>query len=459
MSSTMRRLAIVDDDDDLLHELADHFSATYAVDTYRGDPGVLKSLRENPPDVVLVDIALPRLDGFEVLKLASTAPELRETAMIVLSAVNDFASFEKAHRLGALEFLHKPFQPRDLGARLEKALAARSHRNVGRLKLGALLVSSGVLTQEHLERGLARQKAGGGRLGEVLVREGLVTEEAMVGALAGQMRLGVVDLATEGPSPSALGFLSRDFVIRHRVMPLRLDDAGALVLAMTNPLDVVTIDEVGLRLKRRVQPVVCSESSFDAATDIYYSLRGRLQEARDEAQTGDETVVDESIVEIVDGLISDASAMNASDIHLEPRGDVLHVRCRIDGVLHDLREYPAELQAGILSRLKIMANMDIAERRLPQDGRTSFATSDNETVDLRLATIPSLYGENVTLRILEVAPLPPTLGSLGLAGDTLARFERAIKISEGGVLICGPTGSGKSTTLYTALELIKSPER
>jgi type II secretory ATPase GspE/PulE/Tfp pilus assembly ATPase PilB-like protein len=151
--------------------------------------------------------------------------------------------------------------------------------------------------------------------------------------------------------------------------------------------------------------------------------------------------------------------MDASDIHLEPRDDSLLVRCRIDGVLHELREFPKELQAGITSRLKIMGNLNIAERRLPQDGRATFELSSGEAVDLRLASIPSMYGENLTIRILEVSSLPPTLASLGLVGDNLQRFEKALRAPEGGIVIVGPTGSGKSTTLYTTLELIKTPER
>ena len=160
----------------------------------------------------------------------------------------------------------------------------------------------------------------------------------------------------------------------------------------------------------------------------------------------------------MDGLISDAVSMKASDIHVEPHAEALHVRCRIDGVLHKLREFPVEVQAGIVSRIKIMGNMDIAERRMPQDGRTSFETSSGDAVDLRLASIPTLHGENISIRILEVSPLPPALDSLGLTGPSLQRFEEAIRRPEGGILICGPTGCGKSTTLYTTLELVKSPE-
>jgi type II secretory ATPase GspE/PulE/Tfp pilus assembly ATPase PilB-like protein len=150
--------------------------------------------------------------------------------------------------------------------------------------------------------------------------------------------------------------------------------------------------------------------------------------------------------------------MKASDIHVEPHAEALHVRCRIDGVLHKLREFPTDVQAGVVSRIKIMGNMDIAERRMPQDGRTSFETSAGDEVDLRLASIPTLHGENISIRILEVSPLPPALDALGLTGPSLERFEEAIHRPDGGILICGPTGCGKSTTLYTTLELVKSPE-
>jgi type II secretory ATPase GspE/PulE/Tfp pilus assembly ATPase PilB-like protein len=209
---------------------------------------------------------------------------------------------------------------------------------------------------------------------------------------------------------------------------------------------------------------MCTQTGFDDAIGIYFSSRGKLKEAREDTgvENGEATGgadVDPSIIEIVDSLLADAASMSASDIHLEPREDSLVVRCRVDGVLHELREFPKDLQAGIISRLKIMGNLNIADRRLPQDGRTTFDLSTGQAVDLRLASIPSLYGENITIRILESSSLPPTLASLGLTGDNLARFEKALRTPEGGIVIVGPTGSGKSTTLYTTLELIKSPER
>ncbi|NTU62028.1 MAG: hypothetical protein HGB05_01190, partial [Chloroflexi bacterium] len=197
------------------------------------------------------------------------------------------------------------------------------------------------------------------------LRTGVVSEEDLVAALAGQMHIKVVDLTAVTPHAAAVGLLPRDFIVRHRVLPMRILDDGGIELAMVNPLDVVAIDEIRLRTKRRVVPVSCTESGFDEAILIFTSKRGKLRESEEEggaAPRGDELAgaLDASIIEIVDSVISDAVGMKASDIHIEPREDVLQIRCRIDGVLHDLREYPIDLQAGILSRIKIMGNLDIA---------------------------------------------------------------------------------------------------
>ena len=333
--------------------------------------------------------------------------------------------------------------------------------SAGRRRLGALLVADGLVSQHQIEAALARQQVERRRLGDVLVREGLVSEADLVEALAAQLRLEVADLDQVYFSPETLALLPRDFMIHRRVLPLELEEDGTLVLAMTDPLDIVALDEVRLRTKRSVRAVICTESAFEEASATFFNTRGKLRELdEEESLVADEAALahDSSIIEIVDSLISDAVSMKASDIHVEPHAEALHVRCRIDGVLHKLREFPPEVQAGIVSRIKIMGNMDIAERRMPQDGRTSFETGDGKAVDLRLASIPTLHGENISIRILEVSPLLPTLDSLGFTGPSLERFKGAVGRPEGGVLICGPTGCGKSTTLYTTLELIKSPE-
>jgi type IV pilus assembly protein PilB len=460
-SAPKKTLAIIDDDTELLAELSATLGGSYNVVTSLGDPGTLRLLQEDPPAAVVLDLDLVTFDALELLGLISHDPTLRRTPVLVLSSASDFTTFEHAHRAGAAEYVTKPFSPDELKPRLAALINGEAHRPNGRLKLGDLLVASGLVTREQLKAALDVQSDGGGRLGNLLVAEGLVTEQDIATAVAGQMHIGVIDFSQTTPQGAALGLLPRDFIVRRRLMPVSLEENGSLVLAMTNPLDVISIDEVGMRTKRRVVPAICTETGFDDAVAVYFSSRGKLKDARDEGEEGEEGAgtIDADIIEIVDALLTDAANMHASDIHLEPAEDALRVRCRIDGVLHDLREFPKDLQAGILSRIKIMGNLNIAERRLPQDGRSSFELSSGEAVDLRLASIPSMYGENITIRILEVSALPPTLSSLGLTGDNLERFERALKIPEGGIVIVGPTGSGKSTTLYTTLELIKSPER
>jgi type IV pilus assembly protein PilB len=451
------RLAVVADDDSLIYQLQAAAGADCQV-VAMPTAGAEAALLESPPAAVVLDLD-GNGAGLELLRRLNEHPRLHDVPFIVVSTTSDYAVFEEAHRLGAAEFVTRPFQAPELLTRIQALACGRKPRPVGRLKLGALLVASGLVTQQDLDSALDRQQHDGGRLGEALVHAGLLTEQDMVAAVAGQMRIGVADLPDAAPQPASMALLPRDFIVRHRLMPLYLDDDGALHVAMTDPLDIITIDEVSLRTKRRVVPLICTEKGFDAALAIYFSARGKLQDARDEGSQAAEGEIDVDIVELVDGLLADASTMAASDIHLEPREDALYVRCRIDGVLHPLREFPKELQPGIVSRLKIMGGMNIAERRLPQDGRTTFELASGEVVDVRLATIPSQYGENITLRILEVSPLPPSMESLGLGGANLERYTKALAVPEGGVVIVGPTGSGKSTTLYTTLELVKTPDR
>ena len=462
LEHTAPPIAVISDDAQFRDELSHALESAFIVDSEGSDALSLDALRRERPAAIILDLDLSAHNGFELLRALSSDPVLARVPIVALTSNGDFATFMQAHQLDVAELITKPLRPDDLRRRV-LALTDNGHSRTSgsRIKLGAMLVASGLLTSEQVEEALLQQRATGVRLGEVLVRDGTVNELEIVGAVARQMRIGVVDLNLSSPHTNAIGLLPRDFIVRHRVLPLQIREDGTLELAMTNPLDVITMDEVGMRTKRRVVPLICTEGGFDEAVAVYFSSRGKLKDALEEDAEATPLAagVDASVIEIVDALLTDASSMGASDIHLEPREDTLHVRCRIDGVLHPLREFPKDLQAGILSRLKIMANLNIAERRLPQDGRSSFMLSSGEAVDLRLASLPSLYGENITIRILEVSPLPPTLASLGLIGANLARFEQALQKSEGGMAIVGPTGSGKSTTLYTTLELIRSPER
>ena len=461
MDIPRRRLAVVDMDGDIRASVREFFGQAWQVDEYGDESTVLTALKNSRPSVVLLDSGLERVGAFELLKQISRTPELGRTLTIMLTKPDGSGLFEEAHRFGAADVVAKPFDLQDLKVRIEGALARQAASVPMRQRIGAMLLRSGVVTQAQLDAAVRSQKEHGGRLGAILVREGHLTELELVEALAHQLNIGVADLHQIAPAASAMGLLPRDFIMRHRVMPLRVDDNGALTLAMTDPLDVISMDEVTMITHKRVVPAMCTESGFDEAVTIYLSTRGKL------LQTGDEDVyaepeppvVDDSIIDTVDSLIADATSMRASDIHIEPADDMVRVRCRIDGVLHELREYPLAMAPGIVSRLKIMGNMDIAERRLPQDGRTSFETSAGQQVDLRMASIPSLYGENISIRLLEVSPIIPTLDDLGLTGEGRKRYDKTVKIPEGGIIIAGPTGSGKSTTLYATLETINTPDR
>jgi type II secretory ATPase GspE/PulE/Tfp pilus assembly ATPase PilB-like protein/DNA-binding response OmpR family regulator len=437
------------------------FSDSFVVDCYGDDSTLLKRLHTAPPAVLLIDAELKNLDTLDILRQLKKSPELRHVLSIVFVPPDDFELFEKVRRLGAEDVVAKPFDLQDLRVRIEGALSRQRTANEGRLRLGALLVKSGTLTQVQIDQAISQQKLEGGRLGAVLVRLGLLTELQLAEALARQMNIGLVDLQKVAPSASAVGLLPREFIMRHRLLPLKVDDTGNLILAMTNPLDVVIVDEVALRTGKRVVPVMCTESGFDEAITIYLSTRGKLQTIPVAEAAGEEAALalDESIISTVDSLIADASGMRASDIHIEPTAELVRVRCRIDGVLHELRELPLAMHAGIVSRLKIMGSMDIAERRLPQDGRTTFETSSGQEVDLRLASIPSMHGENVSIRLLEVSPTIPSLDDLGLRGAGRARYKEAISTPDGGIVISGPTGTGKSTALYATLAIINQPDR
>jgi len=282
-----KTLAIIDDDTELLTQLTAALGGSYHVTTSLGDPGTLRMLQDDPPAAIVLDLDLVTFDPFELLTLIAGDPKLRKVPVLALSSASDFATFEHAHRAGAVEYVHKPFAPDDLRPRLAALLNGDKRRRNGRLKLGDLLVASGLVSREQLRDALGRQNEAGGRLGDLLVSQGLVTEQDIITAVAGQMHIGVVDLTEISPQPAALGLLPRDFIVRRRLLPISIEENGSLVLAMTNPLDVISIDEVGMRTKRRVVPMICSETGFDEAVAIYFSSRGKLKDAREEAEEGE----------------------------------------------------------------------------------------------------------------------------------------------------------------------------
>ena len=334
-----------------------------------------------------------------------------------------------------------------------------------RERLGDLLVESGLIDDDQLSQALSVQAREGGKLGEVLVRQLIVTEDQLAAALAGQKGLEHVVLAKYPVDHAATALLPERMARQRQILPIAFDE-GLLLLAMVNPLDIEAIDDVEMRTGMRVRPVVVASSqlfhaidkyiaSSDAFQDIVESVEELSEVSEDESSAGTDDV---PIVRLVNQLIREAVRAGASDIHVEPSAKRLVVRYRIDGVLNEVMELPLAARAGVTSRLKIMSEMDIAERRRPQDGRIA-ARVDERPVDIRVASLPTPHGEALTLRILNSELAFRSLEDVGMSDAHLRAIREMIAKPYGAIFVAGPTGSGKSTTLYGALQLLNQPTR
>ncbi|MDQ3878151.1 MAG: Flp pilus assembly complex ATPase component TadA, partial [Actinomycetota bacterium] len=337
-------------------------------------------------------------------------------------------------------------------------------------QLGQLLVANGILTDQQLAD--AKQQAGekGRSLGRVLIELGYVPESALVSILAGQLGLEFIDLSQASVEQAAVRLVPEATARRHSVIPIRIDEEDRLVLAMADPANVVAIDDVRAMTNREVRPVVATKSDLLGAISRCYRLDHTAETLAEEAaaQTEDdaadlETIVrsagaeDAPIIRLVNVLITQAVNDRASDIHIEPEERELRVRFRIDGVLHEVMSPPKSVQNGITSRLKIMADIDIAERRIPQDGRIGL-TVQGKPIDIRVATLPTVHGEKIVMRLLDKSSVIMQLSDLGFSEDNYRRYQESFRKPYGQILATGPTGSGKSTTLYATLNVLNRPE-
>ncbi len=339
-------------------------------------------------------------------------------------------------------------------------------------KLGELLVDEGLIAPAQVDRALVESRQTGEPLGKILLKRGFITEEQLGGALSAQAGTDYLRIGSWHFDRELIDLFPHDFLQRHQVLPMRVHD-GMLQVVMVHPNDVDTLDEIRLLTGLKPQPVVTTSKEFDDAFAVLLSsLQGQVSEAiaslRQEAtetagseaqRLADEVAVeDQPIVRLLNSILADAISRGASDVHLEPREKRMRVRLRIDGVMTDVTEVPKDLEAALVSRLKIMANMDIAERRRPQDGRSRLAVA-GKTYDLRINLIPSIWGEKGVIRILRPAMLFGGIESLGLAPETFAQLKALIEAPHGIVLATGPTGSGKTTSLYSALYELNTPDR
>lgn len=339
------------------------------------------------------------------------------------------------------------------------------HPDGRRRRLGEILVDAAVVTSAQVDDVLANANPGE-RLGQAILRLGLATQEDIAAALAAQLRLDLVDLELQRPDPTALGLLPRRIADRHRVLPMRVDGT-TLVLATADPTDLVAIDDVRAATGvRRVVPVVATSSKLERARTRAYSsdatkdLLDEMGEGRSDEPELEELEIesDQPVVKLVDALLADAVAARASDIHLEPEHDGLRTRIRVDGLLRERTRIPRSMSGQVVSRVKIISGLDIAERRLPQDGRSVVRVGGQE-IDLRISTMPTMHGETVVMRLLPKGADLVTIEQLGLSPHARDRFLDALQRPQGLVLVTGPTGSGKTTTLYAGIDAVADPTR
>ena len=339
-----------------------------------------------------------------------------------------------------------------------------------RKRLGELLIERGKLDAVALDRALRLQQDSGDKLGALLVTLGLCAQRDVSEALAAQLGLPLVDAAGYPEFPILEERVSARFLREARALPVREDDTE-LALAMADPTDAYTIGAFELVTGRAVRPMVAIPIELDAALERLYGAgkSAQSQLIGDVEQRGDDIAFDADVqqlkdlaseapvIRLVSLLITNALDARASDIHIEPFENRLIVRYRIDGVLHEVESPPKRLSAAVISRVKIMANLDIAERRLPQDGRIRLRVQGKE-IDLRISTVPTMHGESVVMRILDKGGVALDFQRLGFEDDTLQTFLGVLLQPHGILLVTGPTGSGKTTTLYTALDRLNQPD-
>jgi type IV pilus assembly protein PilB len=339
-------------------------------------------------------------------------------------------------------------------------------RPEGRQQLGALLMRDGIITAEQLAAALAQKEAEGGRLGEILLRYNVTTATAIARALAEQYGFEFLELSRFDLVPSATSLLPENVARRLSALPVAFDEDGTVIVAVTDPTDVMASDDLRLALGLQIRFAVVSVSDLartldrcfraNVAVEMESDVITEEEEPVEDITEGD--VTDAPAIKLTNQIIANAIAEGASDIHFEPQPHAMVVRARIDGVMRMVAEVPTGLMPAVTSRLKIMGELDIADRRNAQDGRVSIRY-DGHPIDLRIAVLPTTFGEKVVLRILHRASGRLSISDLGMHPDAEAVLMRALKQPYGAVLTVGPTGSGKTTTLYAALEFLNDDER
>ncbi len=342
-------------------------------------------------------------------------------------------------------------------------------------RLGELLVKEQLITPLQLRKAMDEQRRTGGRLGHELTKLGYIDDSELTGFLSSQYGVPSINLGDIELDPEVLKLLPKEVVARHQVVPVNRS-GNTLIVAMADPSNIFAVDDIKFITKFNIEVVVASEQAIADAIEKYYTANVSFDDvmmdfdAEDEEfeiDGGDDEDInvvdleksagDAPVVKLVNLILLDAIRKNASDIHIEPYEKSMRIRYRIDGVLYEVMKPPMKLKNAIISRLKIMSNLDIAERRLPQDGRIKMKLGRGKEMDFRVSVLPVLWGEKIVMRLLDKSNLQLDMTKLGFEEEVLAKFKEMIAKPYGMILVTGPTGSGKTTTLYSTLsELNKS---
>jgi len=340
-----------------------------------------------------------------------------------------------------------------------------------RKELGQILLEKGIITREQLDSALLRQMRDKKFLGLILIESGVVTNEQILESLTEQKKADFVNLAkVKGIRPDVVKLIPENVARRYNVLGVALQNES-MVVAMSNPADIVAIDTIRRMTNNRIRIVKAEESQIREYIERYYVSSAELSKstlALQETEIAEKTAEDLTqlrvaaedapIVRFVNSLFIEAAEKRATDIHLESHGEKISLRFRIDGILQEIPPPPKSSYAGIITRLKILSNLDIGERRLPQDGRTQVKMGLKD-IDIRVSTLPSIYGEKIAMRLLERESLVKTLDILGFERDDEILYKANLKKPYGMIMVTGPTGSGKTTTLYSGLSFINTPEK
>ncbi len=464
---------------------------------------------QSTPDVdtIVSDWMMPNMDGLELCRRVRGLDREGYTFFIFLTALGGREHLLEGMQAGADEYLTKPLDAEQLRVKLISATRVTSlHRHMRvegnaeavrenggggatgkgtpttgarttglergtKPRVGAkawdVLISEGKLTEEQLQRALEFQRGRPMELGKTLVSLGFISEADLAQAQAQRLNLRYVELAEAAVDREVVRLIPEKLLRRHGALHR---ENGRLTVAMSDPTDIYALDDLRMSCRCSIVPVVTTEEDLRRMQARVFSstedVAGILEEAAEPADDGEGglelggvTAADEApVVRLVNSVLERAVGEEASDVHVEPQARELKIRLRVDGVLRELMSVPPKLQAGFVARLKVLANLDIAERRVPQDGRFS-ASLDGKKVDLRVATLPTIFGEEAVLRLLDTSNLQTGLAQLGSAPTDLERYREIFTRPYGTILVTGPTGSGKSTTLYATLNELNTPER